>query len=55
MKILLAIWSLASENGGPMRSTIGLAKALAEQGQQVVLFANIPGRVPQETVKERRS
>lgn len=50
MKILLAIWSLASENGGPTRSAIGLAKALAEQGQQIVLFANVPGRVPQESV-----
>lgn len=52
MKILLAIWSLASENGGPTRSTIGLARALAEQGQEVVLFANVPGRVPQATIQE---
>lgn len=52
MKILLAIWSLASENGGPTRSTIGLARALAAQGQAVVLFANVPGRVPQATIQE---
>lgn len=55
MKILLAIWSLASENGGPTRSTIGLARALAEQGQAVVLFANVPERVPQATIQELRA
>lgn len=52
MKILLAIWSLASENGGPTRSTLGLARTLAEKGKTVVLFSNVPNRVPQATIQE---
>lgn len=51
MRILLAIWSLASENGGPTRSTIGLARALAELGQTVILFTNVPSCVPQATIQ----
>lgn len=50
MKILLAIWSLASENGGPTRSTIGLSLALSKAGANVTLFSNVPGTVSPETV-----
>ena len=46
MKILQSIWSLASENGGPTRSTIGLSKALARAGAEVMLVSHVPGKVP---------
>lgn len=43
MKVLQINWSLAPERGGPTRSTIGLSKALAENGVEVVLVSNQPG------------
>ena len=45
MKVLQSIWSLASENGGPTRSTIGLSKALASAGVEVMLVSHVPGKV----------
>ena len=45
MKVLQSIWSLASENGGPTRSTIGLSKALACEGVEVMLVSHVPGKV----------
>lgn len=42
MKIMIVIWSLAPENGGPTRSTIGLSKALAKSGAEVTVFASVP-------------
>ena len=47
MKVLQSIWSLASENGGPTRSTIGLSKALAQAGVDVVLVSHVPDKVTQ--------
>ena len=47
MKLLQSIWSLASENGGPTRSTIGLSKALAQAGVQVTLISHVPGKLSQ--------
>ena len=47
MRVLQSIWSLASENGGPTRSTIGLSKALGRAGVQVLLVSHVPGKVSQ--------
>lgn len=41
MKVLQMIWSLAPENGGPTRSTIGLARALTRAGADVTLFSHV--------------
>lgn len=41
MKVLQMIWSLAPGNGGPTRSTIGLARALARTGVEVTLFSHV--------------
>lgn len=38
MRVLQAIWSLAPQNGGPTRSTIGLAQALAQNGCEVTVW-----------------
>lgn len=43
MKVLISIWSLASGQGGPTRSTIGIAKALSAAGVDVVLVSHVPG------------
>ncbi len=48
MKILQSIWSLASENGGPTRSTIGISRALAREGIDVMLVSHVPGKVSPE-------
>ena len=48
MKVLQSIFSLASENGGPTRSTIGLSKALVQAGVDVVLVSHVPGTVSGE-------
>lgn len=45
MKILQAIWSLASENGGPTRSIIGLSTALSRIGVDVTLVSHVPGKL----------
>ena len=45
MRVLQSIWSLASENGGPTRSTIGISKALASEGVDVMLVSHVPGKV----------
>ena len=45
MRVLQSIWSLASENGGPTRSTIGLSKSLAQAGVDVVLISHVPKMV----------
>jgi len=48
VKILQSIWSLASENGGPTRSTIGISKALAREGVKVMLVSHVPGKVSEK-------
>lgn len=45
MKILHSIWSLAPENGGPTRSTIGICKALGKAGVDVALISHVPHTV----------
>ena len=52
MRVLLSIWSLSSENGGPTRSTIGFAKALAKDGVGVCLFSHDPKTVADYVVDE---
>lgn len=55
MKIVQSIWSLASENGGPTRSTIGLSKALGCAGVEVVLVSHVPGKVSQASKDDLQS
>ena len=52
MKVILSIWSLASENGGPTRSTIGFAKALSRAGVDVCLLSHDPKSVTDDVVAE---
>lgn len=54
MKVLQSIWSLASENGGPTRSTIGLSKAMAQTGVDVTLISHVPDKVTQSKQQELR-
>lgn len=54
MKTLLSIWSLASENGGPTRSTIGLAKALSATGADVVLLSHASKSVDENVISGLR-
>lgn len=52
MKIILSIWSLASENGGPTRSTIGYAKALSKAGVETVLLSHDAKSLAKEVVAD---
>lgn len=54
MKVILSIWSLSSENGGPTRSTIGLTKALVAKGVDVVLLSHTPKSVDEKVISELR-
>lgn len=55
MKILHSIWSLAFENGGPTRSTIGYVLSLAKAGSDVVLVSHQPRTLSEDVVEKLKS
>lgn len=55
MKVLIAIYSLATANGGPTRSAKGLAKAIAAEGVESVLLSHIPGTVSEEDIADLKA
>ena len=52
MRILLSIWSLDSRNGGPTRSTIGYAEALAKAGVETVLLSHDAKSLAEDVVAD---
>lgn len=50
MRVLISIFSLASFNGGPTRSSKGLACALAAAGVDVALLSHNPGTMTKEEI-----
>lgn len=54
MKVMLSICSLAGANGGPTRSTSGLAKALAGAGAEVTLVSHDGTRDASELIADLR-
>lgn len=55
MRVLISIFSLASINGGPTRSSKGLACALAAAGAEVSLLSHIPGTMTEEEIAVLRN